>query len=97
LTREKPDRDLLAGYDALLQLWRACSFDFPLACAATLDTIIAENVRHRATLFAGMAKGGNLMEWAAQQTRFAEATVVTLSEQAKRLEKDLELALKLPT
>jgi len=84
----------LAGYGALLQMWRSYAFDVPAACAATVDIVTAESVRHYLAYCGGVARCQNPMQWAAEQSRFAEATFATLLTQGRRFGKDLELAYK---
>jgi hypothetical protein len=40
--------DALAGYGALLPLWRASAFDLPMAWAASFDIMVTEALRYQA-------------------------------------------------
>jgi hypothetical protein len=75
-------------------MWRSYAFDFPAACAATVDIVTAESLRNYLAYYGGVARCQNPMQFAAEQSKFAEAAFATLLTQGRQLEKDLELAFK---
>jgi hypothetical protein len=85
--------DALAGYGALLPLWRASAFDLPMAWAASFDIMVTEALRHQAGL-TKLADCASPAEVVAEQSRYAAATLDTLAREAKALKKDVELALE---
>ena len=86
--------DALAGYSALLPLWRASAFDLPIAWAASFDIMVAEALRNQVLFCAKIAEGASPAELAAAQSRCAAATLGILAREAKTLTKDVELALE---
>ena len=86
--------DALAGYGALLPLWRASAFDLPMAWAASFDIMVTEALRHQAGFCTKLADCASPAEVVAEQSRYAATTLDTLSREAKALKKDVELALE---
>jgi hypothetical protein len=86
--------DTLAGYGALLPLWRASAFDLPIAWAAAFDIMVAQVLRNQALFCAKLAEGASPAELAAVQSRCAAATLGALAREAKTLTKDVELAFE---
>ena len=86
--------DALAGYRALLPLWRASAFDLPIAWAASFDIMVTEALRNQARFCTKLADCASPAELAAEQSRYAAATLDSLAQEARALKKDVELALE---